>query len=314
MWNALAALEKAATEGTQRTRLFLALARARSSAGDLSGAVDASLKSIGAATSGEDLETSTSYLESLMEKMAGENSEEKMHRVIREDAPETSEEPSANRDFSLLEMKLELERLKYKVLEQEMRMGCQQHSPNPVDDVMRAIGYQKQEGTIANDAPRKVMGEIKQNSMTGQIVAKLVDHVQDAIQEVSTVAADDIQTASPIVADDREPVVPESSTSDSAANVTLTEYQNPEAQLSTETDAAADAESNAQADAHPLTKSDAEVDTESNSEDDAQPSTKTDAELDAELNSEAYAESKAEFVVELPDLFSPALNSPAAIP
>jgi hypothetical protein len=310
MRNALAALEKAATEGTQRTRIFLALARARSSAGDLSGAVDASLKAIGAATSGEEIESSTSYLESLMEKMAGEKSQEKMHLVVHQDAPETSEEPSANRDLSLLEMKLELERLKYKVLEQEMRLGCQQHSPNPVDDVIRVIGYQKQEGTIANDAPRRVISEMKQNSVTGQIVTKVVDHVQNAIQEVPTVAADEIQTASPIVADDREPVVPESSTSDSAANVTLTEYQDPDAQLSTETDAAADAEPNAQADAQPLTISDGEVDAESNSDDDAQPSTETDV----KLHSEADAESKEEFVVDLPDLFSPVLKSPAAIP
>ena len=314
MRNALAALEKAATEGTQRTRIFLALARARSSAGDLSGAVDASLKAIGAATSGEEIESSTSYLESLMEKMAGEKSQEKMHLVVHQDAPETSEEPSANRDLSLLEMKLELERLKYKVLEQEMRLGCQQHSPNPVDDVIRVIGYQKQEGTIANDAPRRVISEMKQNSVTGQIVTKVVDHVQNAIQEAPTVAADEIQTASPIVADDTEPVVPESSTSDSAANVTLTEYQDPDAQLSTETDAAADAEPNAQADAQPLTISDAEVDAVSNSDDDAQPSTKTDAETDVKLNSEADAESKEEFVVDLPDLFSPVLKSPAAIP
>jgi len=316
MRNALAALEKAATEGTQRTRIFLALARARSSAGDLSGAVDASLKAIGAATSGEEIESSTSYLENLMEKMAGEKGQEKMHLVVHEDAPETSEELSANRDLSLLEMKLELERLKYKVLEQEMRLGCQaclgcqQHSPNPVDDVIRVIGYQKQECTIANDAPRRVISETKQNSVTGQIVTKVVDHVQNAIQEVPTVAADEIQTASPIVADDREPVVPESSTSDSAANVTLTEYQDPDAQLSTETDAAADAESNAQADAQPLTISDGEVDAESNSDDDAQPSTETDV----KLHSEADAESKEEFVVDLPDLFSPELKSPAAIP
>jgi hypothetical protein len=315
MRNALAALEKAATEGKQRTRLFLALARARSSAGDSSGAVDASLKAIGAATSVEEIESSTSYLESLMEKIAGENSEEAIHRIVREDAPETSEEASAKRDFSLLEMKLDLERLKYKVLEQEMRLGCQQHSPNPAEDVVRVIGYQKQEGTIAmSDAPRRVMSEIKQNSATGQIATKLVDHVQDAIQEVSIVASDEIQAASPIVADYRGPVVPESSTSDAAANVTLIEHQNLDAHSSTESDAAADVESNAQADDQPLTKSGALEDAESNAEEDAQPSTKTDAEIDAKLNSEADAGSNAEFPVDLPDLFSPVLKSPAAIP
>jgi hypothetical protein len=73
MQSALVALEKAAMTGTQRTRLLLALARARSLAGDLSGAVDASLKAIDVATSEEERESSTTYLESLMEKLAGKN-------------------------------------------------------------------------------------------------------------------------------------------------------------------------------------------------------------------------------------------------
>lgn len=307
MRKALAALEKAATEGTQRTRLLLALARARASTGDFSGAVDASLKAIGAATSGEEMESSTAYLESLMEKMAGESSEDIMHIIHKENAPEMSDEASTNKDFSLLEMKLELERLKYKVLEQEIRLGCQQNSPNPGDDVMRVIGYQKQESTIANDASRRVLGEIK--------MTKFVDHVQDAIHEVSTVAADEqIQEASTIVADDRGPVVPESSTSDSnlgresTANVTLSNKS------LMETDAAADAESNAQAGVQPSTKSNAELNAVSNEENDAQPLTENDAKVDAESNDEADVESHAEFVVDLPGLFSPVLNSPAAIP
>ncbi|KAL3807720.1 hypothetical protein ACHAXA_008293 [Cyclostephanos tholiformis] len=312
MRNALVALEKAATEGTQRTRLLLALARARSSTGDFLGAVDASLKAISASTSDEEMESSTSYLESLIETMAKQNSEE-IGLVHEESTPKASGETPTNRDYSLLEMKLELERLKYKVLDQEMRLRYQNYSPNPVDDVTHVIGYQKQEYTL-KDAPRRALSEIKQNRVTGQILTKLVDHVQDEIheiQEISNVAADDIQEVSSIVADDGGPVVPESSTSSSdiesssIANVTLTEYQN--------SDAAADPEFDAQAD-DLTSKTDAEVDFDSNTEVDAQSLTKTHAEVIAKSIAEPDVEFNTESIVDLPVLFSPELKPPAAIP
>ncbi len=313
MRNALAALEKAATEGTQRTRLLLALARARSSTGDLSGAVDASLKAIGAATSGEEMESSTSYLESLMDTMAKQNSEERV-LLHEESATETLDETPTSRDFSLLEMKLELERLKYKVLEQEMRLGYQKHSPNPVNDVARAIGYQKQEFTIPNDAPRRVLSEIKQNKVTGQISTTHAEHVPDEIQDIqeeSNVAADDIQEGSSIVADDGGPVLAEISASNSnnerssISNATLTEYRNSDAATDTGIDAQADV---------PSTKTDVNVDTDFHSEEDAQSLTKKDAEVTAEPNSEPDVGSNTEAIVSLPVLFSPELKSPPAIP
>jgi hypothetical protein len=312
MRNALAALEKAATEGTQRTRLLLALARARSSTGDLAGAVDASLKAIDAATSGDEMESSTSYLESLMETMAKQSNEE---MVILGSAPEAQEETPTSRDYSLLEMKLEVERLKYKVLEQEMRLSYRKHSPNPVDDLTRVIGYQKQEYTITSDVPRRALSEIKQNKVTSQILTTHVDHVPDEIHEIqieSKVAADESLEASSIVADDGGPVLPESGTSNSnivsssITNVTSTEHQNP--------DAASDTDTDAQTDAIPSTKTDAEVDIDFKTEEDAQSSTKNNSELTLESNSEPEVGPNAETIVYLPVLFSPELKSPSAIP
>ena len=69
---AIAALEKAATSpgGRGGAHLFLALARARCSSGDPSGTVEAALGAISAAATREEADAATSYLESLMERMA----------------------------------------------------------------------------------------------------------------------------------------------------------------------------------------------------------------------------------------------------
>ena len=142
MQNALAALEKAA-ESTQRSRLLLALAKARVSAGDFSGAVDSALKAISAANTEEETEMSTTYLETLMDLIADEESGvvravaddlSARHAVEKEISP--AEDQLKQRHTSLigereisiseLQLKLELERLKYKVLEQEMRFAQQQ--------------------------------------------------------------------------------------------------------------------------------------------------------------------------------------------
>ncbi|KAK1745343.1 hypothetical protein QTG54_004634 [Skeletonema marinoi] len=142
MQNALAALEKAA-EATQQSRLLLTLAKARVSAGDFSGAVDAALKAIGAAKTDEETDTSSSYLETLMGRIADEESG--VVRAVADDSTthhhvqmesSLAEDQLKQRHASLvgdgelstteLQLKLELERLKYKVLEQEMRFAQQQ--------------------------------------------------------------------------------------------------------------------------------------------------------------------------------------------
>ena len=164
MQNALEALEKVATEGTPRTRMLLALARARVSSGDITGGVDAVLSAINAAKSDEETETSTLYLETLMEKLSEKG-------VRQETIPPISKEQAMpeKRDFSVseLEMKLELERLKYKVLEQDMKMqsmrlGHQQILPQ-YDN--RAIEYQQNIDNHMDNTPsqRQALGIIKEN-------------------------------------------------------------------------------------------------------------------------------------------------------
>jgi len=142
MQNALAALEKAA-EATQQSRLLLTLAKARVSAGDFAGAVDAALKAISAAKTEEETDTSSSYLETLMGQIADEESgvvravadDSTTHHAVQMESS-LAEDQLKQRHTSLigerelstteLQLKLELERLKYKVLEQEMRFAQQQ--------------------------------------------------------------------------------------------------------------------------------------------------------------------------------------------
>jgi hypothetical protein len=188
MQSALVALEKAAMTGTQRTRLLLALARARSLAGDLSGAVDASLKAIDVATSEEERESSTSYLESLMEKLAGKNLiEGEVLGIIHEEIQEIPDKKSIHRDIAFLEMKLEVERLKYKVLEQEMRLSS---LPESGDDIVRVVNQKRGIAKTNNAIERVSVDEIKQNVVTSQNITKIV--VNEDIQEVPIAGVDEI--------------------------------------------------------------------------------------------------------------------------
>ena len=211
MQSALVALEKAAMTGTQRTRLLLALARARSLAGDLSGAVDASLKAIDVATSEEERESSTTYLESLMEKLAGKKLiEGEVLGIIHEEIQEISDKKSIHRDIAFLEMKLEVERLKYKVLEQEMRLSS---LPESGDDIVRVVS-QKRGITNTNNAIERVsVDEIKQNVVTSQNITKIV--VKEDIQEVPIVGIDEIEDVS-------EELIRESESTTTSVNRTIT--------------------------------------------------------------------------------------------
>ena len=126
--SALAALEKAALEGEPQTRLLLALARARSSAGDKTRAVDAALLAVKASRTGEEADSATSYLETLMQSLNDDDKDETFGVIPVEHPPKKSEARaplSGDRNFAVteLELRLELERLKNKVLEQEIRFG-----------------------------------------------------------------------------------------------------------------------------------------------------------------------------------------------
>jgi len=161
MQNALAALEKAA-ESTQQSRLLLTLAKARVSAGDLSGAVDAALKAIGASKSVEETEIATSYLETLMDRIADEDSgvvravaddstttrnAVQMESAITEDRRHATLIGEGNLSTTELQLKLELERLKYKVLEQELMLAQQHVWNHPRHEFnaenVKALGYKQ---------------------------------------------------------------------------------------------------------------------------------------------------------------------------
>ncbi len=200
MHDALLSLEKAAAEGTQRTHLLLSLARARVSTDDISGAVDATLRAVNAAKTVDEVDTSTTYLDKLMEKMAGRGSEQNIH-IIKEDLSSGKSEESTKfvekKDMSFLEleMKLELERLRYKVLEQEMRLGYQSNSEQGLKH-FRAIDYQQELNDAARDTTPKIVSEVIDESVTlSQTMIKIVDYNADVndIAEDSTLLLDNAQ-------------------------------------------------------------------------------------------------------------------------
>jgi len=274
MQSALVALEKAAMTGTQRTRLLLALARARSLAGDLSGAVDASLKAIDVATSEEERESSTTYLESLMEKLAGKNLiEGEVLGIIHEEIQEISDKKSIHRDIAFLEMKLEVERLKYKVLEQEMRLSS---LPESGDDIVRVVSQKRGISNTNNAIERVSVDEIKQNVVTSQNITKIV--VKEDIQEVPIAGGDEIEDVS-------EELIRESESTTTSVNRTI--------------DTITTTNVNQTVDANVTT--DEEFTTETGRA--------PDAIVDSETNSADGLYSK----LELPPLFSSELNPPITI-
>jgi hypothetical protein len=274
MQSALVALEKAAMTGTQRTRLLLALARARSLAGDLSGAVDASLKAIDVATSEEERESSTTYLESLMEKLAGKNLiEGEVLGISHEEIHKIPDKKSIHRDIAFLEMKLEVERLKYKVLEQEMRLSS---LPETGDDIVRVVNQKRGIANTNIAIERVSFDEIKQNVVTSQNITKIV--VNEDIQEVPSAGIDEIEDVS-------EEFIRKSESTTSSVNRTIDTITTTNVNRTVDADVTTDEESTTETGRAP------------------------DAIVDSETNSTDGLYSK----LELPPLFSPELKPPITI-
>ena len=273
MQSALVALEKAAMTGTQRTRLLLALARARSLAGDLSGAVDASLKAIDVATSEEERESSTTYLESLMEKLAGKNLiEGEVLGIIHEEIHEIPDKKSIHRDIAFLEMKLEVERLKYKVLEQEMRFSS---LPESGDDFVRVVNQKRGIANTNIEIERVSIDEIKQNVVTSQNITKIVVNED---KEVPSAGIDEIEDVS-------EEFIRKSESTSTSVNRTIDTITTSNVNRTVDADVKTDEESTTETGRAP------------------------DAIVDSETNSADGLYSK----LELPPLFSPELKPPIAI-
>ena len=145
--NALQALESAAYEGVQRPRVLLALAKARASMGNLSGAIDATITAINQATLAEEMETLTSYLEVLMSKLAEESNYAEPKHEPKQSFDQDKISRKRDQIVSELEMTLEIERLKYRVLEQEHALKYQEMrftgGQNQIDygSIRRTIDY-----------------------------------------------------------------------------------------------------------------------------------------------------------------------------
>lgn len=198
MQNALEALEGAIKEGPQRTRLLLALARARASAGDSSGAVDAALKAISAATSDQETESSTSYLESLMEDLAVYD-EGTVNFIPEEDSLENTEMKTSveSNDISLneLQLKLDIERLKNKVLQQEIMLGrhhqnLPQYKEEPKE--LWAIDYQQDVDTVV---PGTKSDQFEESVVTSKITTEPLERetVSGVIQDETSVVVDEVK-------------------------------------------------------------------------------------------------------------------------
>ena len=154
----LNALEKKTEKGAERphqTRRLLVLARALCSVGDLSGAIDAALKALSAASSAEDSETSTSYLEMLIEEI-NRKARSVPDKASSERVKETSESVE-KREF--LQLELELERLKYRVLEQEMMLEHQHRSANYDNDTPRIQTSDVGNDIMLNQARKMTIGQ-----------------------------------------------------------------------------------------------------------------------------------------------------------
>ncbi len=342
MQSALAALEKAATREGPRTRLLLALARARVSAGDVSGAVDAALEAIGAATSMEESDGATTYLESLMDKMASsdagaEEVEETASAVSEEQQPPTASEELRqeektlattsfveSRDFVLseLQLKLELERLKYKVLEQEMMLGRyrqQHHQRDPragYDDnrdvEMRAIDYPQEDddGILRRDTPRRrdTGADVRESIVVTTKVP--VDHemttAEDAEVEYVAVEEEGTTFAEDVTEESSALDVPTNETDDDAADsgagneTTLSETPREDTEL--EASVAVDGEN---------------VELNENRTSTAEIEVAAAADLEEEVAVAAEPEEEVlpiDQSIELPSLYDPARKPPGPIP
>ena len=122
----------------------------------MTGAVDAALEAVGLAKSEEESETSTAYLEQLMEKLADGSMKEAPEILPKEtlvEAPDkrTAFVESRDHEVSELNLKLEIEKLKYKVLEQEMRWGLR--NPPTFSESSRAIDYQQHDSHLKHTYP-----------------------------------------------------------------------------------------------------------------------------------------------------------------
>ena len=191
--NALQALQSAAYEGVQRPRVLLALAKARASTGDLSGAIDATITAINHATVTEEIETLTSYLEVLMSKLAGESGYNEPKHEPKQLLDDDKNSRTRDQIVSELEMTLEIERLKYRVLEQEHALKYQEMKfaggQNQIDYsyIRSTIDYSPETSSSQAISDKSIPNVHIDDELLDQRDTKdsVVDHQQDTGESLS---------------------------------------------------------------------------------------------------------------------------------
>ncbi len=108
-----------------------------------------------AANTEEEAESSTTYLEQLMEKLVGNGENAPVESKIENKAVESIEKESSfvetrDHEVSELHLKLEIEKLKYKILEQEMRFGAR--SEPTYSENRRAIDYHRLDDSVQQES------------------------------------------------------------------------------------------------------------------------------------------------------------------
>ena len=312
--SALVALEKAVGEGPQRTRVLLALARARSSAGDSAGAVDATVKAISAANTDEESETSSAYLEKLMEKMSED--EDTVQVVEEEHALEKAQQPPSfvgSKDFALteLQLKLELERLKYKVLEQEMKLaGRLQHPSQYANEKMRVIDFQQEEDDTDHDPSRRRKSDVSEETIpVNKAIRKPLKH---------ETMVDDTEQATPVdeVEESTEATLKEeteeSENQESGDNQISIESESVGA--SNETESSTEAITTDATDGVESNQNEASPEENESSINATEMASEEEPVVEETAIVEPVVEEPAVEVIELPSLYEPTLTSPKAIP
>lgn len=136
---AIETFENALALNPSSAKLWIGLARARSRAGDYSGALDASIKAVDTASKDDDLDVATKILEEYLDR-AMETDEEVDFEV------QGSESPSLASDITALRLELELQSLKLQLLQQTLEsQGIEQRRIKIANEELQILKLQLQQ-------------------------------------------------------------------------------------------------------------------------------------------------------------------------
>jgi hypothetical protein len=166
----------------------------------MNGAIDATLTAINHATSVEEIEVLTTYLETLMGQLAGENSNKSPKQYAEHRSHDDAKETKRDRTVTELELSLEIERLKYRVLEQEhalkyqeMRLGGGGQTEIGYTASGRTIDYSPEKVNIQTVSGKPIAGRSshKDQSSDEKEAEEFIEQVDTNADESQPVDADD---------------------------------------------------------------------------------------------------------------------------